>query len=414
MRIFIWHGYLLRGTGSNEYTQALARTLAQQGHDVAVFCQDEPTGIDLAGARVIRPPLPGRLPVFVLDRYAGMEPALLADLTGAEADAYVAAQAGAIRAAGPADLLIVNHVLLGAAVGAASGLPYVVKAHGSELEYAMRGNARLCDWAAESLAAAAGVVSGSQHISGVVAELTGYPMERIEVIPPGVDTTQMHPRDPDAALAALVAEAGDDPLGQGDERLPDPGNAGRFAQFLAPGGDPVIVYVGKLSAEKGVSLLIEALTDLPARTVIVGFGPERSALARQAASSGVPALFTGPLQHRHLAQLWPLAAASTVPSVFPEAFGMVAAEAAACGCPPVVARHSGLAEVAAGLEQRLPADLHLTSFERGDAADLRARLKAILALPPEQAAALRSGVRDAAVALWSWDSVAQRIVAMAD
>lgn len=413
MRIFIWHGYLLTGTGSNEYTQALARTLARQGHDVTVFCQDDPAGIDLAGAQVIRPPLPGRLPVFVLDRYAGMEPALLADLTGAEADAFVAAQAGAIRAAGAADLLIVNHVLLGAAVGAASGLPYVVKAHGSELEYAMRSNARLCDWAAESLAGAAAVVSGSQHISGVVQELTGYPMDRIEVIPPGVDTEQMHPQDPDAALAALVAEARDDPPARGDERLPDSGNAGRFADFLAPGGDPVIAYVGKLSNEKGVSLLIEALVGLPARAVVVGFGPERSALQRQARSSAVPALFTGPLQHRHLAHLWPLAAASTAPSVFPEAFGMVAAEAAACGCPPVVARHSGLAEVAAGLQQQLPPDLHLTSFERGDAADLRARLEAILALPADRAAALRSGVRDAAVALWSWDSVAQRIVALA-
>ena len=43
------------------------------------------------------------------------------------------------RVAEPADLVFANHVLMGAPVGAASGLPFRVKAHGSELEYSMRG-----------------------------------------------------------------------------------------------------------------------------------------------------------------------------------------------------------------------------------------------------------------------------------
>ena len=45
----------------------------------------------------------------------------------------------------------------------------------------------------------------------------------------------------------------------------------------------------------------------------------------------------------------PAAEAMAMPSTFPEAFGMVAAEAAACGALPVVAGHSGLAEVARSL-----------------------------------------------------------------
>ena len=70
-----------------------------------------------------------------------------------------------------------------------------------------------------------------------------------------------------------------------------------------------------------------------------------------------------------------------MPSVFPEAFGMVAAEAAAAGCPPVVSRHSGLAEVAAELEAALPPVLApLVSFPTGDAAALRERLTGLLAL----------------------------------
>jgi glycosyltransferase involved in cell wall biosynthesis len=79
----------------------------------------------------------------------------------------------------------------------------------------------------------------------------------------------------------------------------------------------------------------------------VGFGPAREELEHRA---GDRVLFTGALEHRHLRHLWPLADVSVTPSVFPEAFGMVAAEAAACGSPPLVARQSGLATVAEGLE----------------------------------------------------------------
>ena len=36
MKILLWHGYLLGGTGSNVYTRALAREWARAGHDVTV------------------------------------------------------------------------------------------------------------------------------------------------------------------------------------------------------------------------------------------------------------------------------------------------------------------------------------------------------------------------------------------
>jgi glycosyltransferase involved in cell wall biosynthesis len=101
-----------------------------------------------------------------------------------------------------------------------------------------------------------------------------------------------------------------------------------------------------------------------------------------------------------------------VPSIFPEAFGMVAAEAAACGCPPLVARHSGLAEVAAGLEEGYPAHLaHLAGFETGDARDLRAKLAEILALPAVDRDALRAAARRAVVDRWSWPRIAARLLA---
>ena len=56
------------------------------------------------------------------------------------------------------------------------------------------------------------------------------------------------------------------------------------------------------------------------------------------------------------------------PSTFPEAFGMVAAEGAATGALPVVARHSGLAEVSSALAERVSATVRIA----GDTARLKA------------------------------------------
>lgn len=410
MRIYIWHGYLLSGTGSNEYTRALARTLSHQGHDVTVFCQDpDAASFDLGGATVVRPQLPGALPVFVLDRYAQARPALVADLPRAELDAYVRANAEAISSQGPADLLIANHLVLGGPVAAATGLPHMVKAHGSELEYAMRGNPGLCAWAAETLASSRCILAGSEHIKGVVMDLLDIDPALIEVIPPGVDTHAMRPRPRDEALAGLLSQASCDRTG--DERLPDPGNTERLASFMSSAGRPRVIYVGKLSEEKGVPMLVEVLDQLRYPALIVGFGPARASLQ---ATAGPNIHFTGPLQHRHLQYLWPLMDVSVVPSVFPEAFGMVAAEAAACGCPPLVADHSGLAEIAAGIRSHYPPGLtDLAAFPKGDHDALARRLKAFAGLSAAEQQAVAHGARAAALDLWGWDSVAHRIIGLA-
>jgi glycosyltransferase involved in cell wall biosynthesis len=148
--------------------------------------------------------------------------------------------------------------------------------------------------------------------------------------------------------------------------------------------------------------------------VVVGFGPERAALETLADDLGVEALFTGPLEHRHLTHLLALADASVVPSVFPEAFGMVAAEAAATGCPPVVARHSGLAEIAAGLEEEYPvAGRGLTSFANGSADDLRRVLDRLLGLGDADRTAVREAARRAVVDRWSWSGVARKLLELA-
>jgi glycosyltransferase involved in cell wall biosynthesis len=142
--------------------------------------------------------------------------------------------------------------------------------------------------------------------------------------------------------------------------------------------------------------------------VIVGFGDYREELERLAPPRAV---FTGAFEHRHLVHLLPLADVTVVPSIFPEAFGMVAAEAAAAGSPPLVARHSGLAEVAEGLEAEYPPDYrHLAGFKTGDARELAATLNELLALPPETRGELGTAARRAAVERWSWQGVAAKLL----
>jgi glycosyltransferase involved in cell wall biosynthesis len=193
------------------------------------------------------------------------------------------------------------------------------------------------------------------------------------------------------------------------EREPDEGNAERFKRFFAEEA-PTVVYVGKLSSEKGVHLLLEALRSLEARAVVVGFGPAREELERAA---GKDVLFTGALEHRHLAHLWPLATVSVMPSIFAEAFGMVAAEAAACGCPPLVATQSGMVDVAAGLEAEYRAEhRHLASFTSGDARDLAETLAAILALPDREWRDLSAAARRVAVENWSWERIAALLLSV--
>ena len=205
------------------------------------------------------------------------------------------------------------------------------------------------------------------------------------------------PRDAGAGLALRERlagrRAGRAPRGSSFDR--DPREAVAALATVAP-DDRLVVFVGKLIASKGVELLLAAwplvLAREPrARLVIVGFGAFRAGLEALAAAlaagdldaagatrgedgrelpavrripaavDATPALRIGARArspggstHGELADLLPAAEAMAMTSTFPEAFGMVAAEAAACGALPVVANHSGLGEVARTLREAVP------------------------------------------------------------
>ena len=128
-------------------------------------------------------------------------------------------------------------------------------------------------------------------------------------------------------------------------------------------------------------------------------------------------VFTGRLEHAELVDLLPAAEAQVVSSTFPEAFGMVAAEAAACGVLPVSAAHSGLAEVTRTLEPAVPAEAAgLLSFpiDDGAVAALADRLIRWLEAPAGLRAATRGALVAVAVARYSWEGVARGVIAAAE
>jgi glycosyltransferase involved in cell wall biosynthesis len=141
---------------------------------------------------------------------------------------------------------------------------------------------------------------------------------------------------------------------------------------------------------------------------------ERYLAAARALSERV--VLTGRLEHDELAELLPACEALVVPSTFPEAFGMVAAEAAACGVLPVSAAHSGLAEVSDALARAVPEQAaQWLSFPLDDGAvrALAARLSAWLGADPALRSRTRAGLVATAREHWSWEGVARGVIAAA-
>ena len=459
MRVLIFHGYLLRGTGSNIYNVNLARTLARLGHEVDLLCQDrdwEPP----EGVTVHIPDIGRVLPVYVADTYEGFDAKPFPELTEEELRHYLAANVDAVRAVPPPDVALANHLVMGPVILARAGVsPYAVKIHGSALEYTVRPNPeRFLPYALEGIRGAAGVLVGSEHTANslfeVLADEPSLP-ERTRLGPPGVDVHEFRPREPDLEQLAARPAAG-----WGGE-----GGTAEVLRELDLSRDRIVSYVGKLIVSKGVDLLLAAwplvVGRVPdARLVVVGFGTYREALERfvdslrrrdlddlrEIAARGreleggppgelrylnafldtvddawlraAPAAaerihFTGRLEHDDLPLLLPACEAQVMPSTFPESFGMVAAEAAACGALPLSANHSGMAEVTATLRPALPEHMrHLMSFDVGPGAvrEIASNLVEWLELDPDERAQARAALAAEAARRYSWESVARGVI----
>jgi glycosyltransferase involved in cell wall biosynthesis len=433
MRVLIFHGYMLRGTGSNIYNVNLAPALARLGHEVHLLCQDRE--VQIPGVQIHNPDIGGLLPVYVKDPYPGFEVKTFDELTEAELDRYIDSNVAAVQEVaaqvGGIDAALANHLVMGPAILARAGVaPFAAKIHGSALEYTVKPHPRFLPYAYEGMEAAQGVLVGSAHTGeslwAALPDLPGLG-DKTRLGPPGVDVDEFAP-----------------------------GEAGR---------DPVVVFVGKLIVSKGVDLLLAAWPLVrakhpDARLQIAGFGAYEETLRRLSSSLGrgdledaravaaagwgleggeekpLPILsafladppagyaeaaraaagsveWLGRLEHDEVARLLPGAETLVMPSTFPEAFGMVAAEAAACGTLPVSAGHSGMREVSRELSAALPDDVApLTSFpvEPGAVEAIADRLERWFDLPETTRAEARATLVEEAARLWSWEGVARGVL----
>jgi glycosyltransferase involved in cell wall biosynthesis len=127
-------------------------------------------------------------------------------------------------------------------------------------------------------------------------------------------------------------------------------------------------------------------------------------------------VLTGRLEHDELAPLLAGCEALVFPSTFPEAYGMVAAEAAACGVLPVSAGHSGAKEVSAMLAAAVPPEARdWLSFAIDDdtVRAIAQRVRAWLQAPDDLRAATREALVDTARERFSWEGVAGGVIAAA-
>ena len=373
-----------------------------------------------------------------------------------------------------ADAVITGHAIPGAVIGRRAMGPgrYAAKVHGSDIEYAMRVDERCRALAEEGLTGARAVVGASDDVLERAFELVPGARGRGVVVAPGVDpafrpvsraeslerTAAALGADPDRARGrpssfegavrdAVVARdegAVEDLPARYDQDVPDPDAPDRLRSLVDARG-PVVGYLGKLIPQKGVHLLVQALclTEPHVALLVVGFGGsrewlhallaalnlgdpqathwacERAGFELELADDEINAArrigrrvtFTGRLDHRYAPGALAAMDVLVVPSTLDEAFGMVAAEGAAAGAAPLVARHSGLEEIAAILERELP-DAGPFSFAPGPGAVRRIAdgIERLTARSDSEREGVRAALHRLALAEWSWARTARLLL----
>ncbi len=151
----------------------------------------------------------------------------------------------------------------------------------------------------------------------MVEELRNHDIERVDLWQRGVDTELFQPH--------LASREMRDRLSQGN---PD---------------SPLLLYVGRLGAEKEIDRIKPVLEAIPdARLALVGDGPTRQQLEQHFA--GTPTHFVGYLHGEELASAFASADAFIFPSRT-ETLGLVLLEAMAAGCPVVAAARGGILDI---------------------------------------------------------------------
>jgi glycogen synthase len=281
------------------------------------------------------------------------------------------------------------------------GIPLVVTTHSLEplrpwKEEQLGRGYQLSSWIERTaIGAADAVVAVSDETRRAVSECYGVGEAKLRVIHNGIDLASFHPRDPSAALAKY---------GISREK-------------------PYLLFVGRLTRQKGVTHLVRALQHVrpDIQAVLCAGAPDTDEIEREmqaevrrleAGRSGVHWI-REMLELEDLVGLYSGAALFVCPSVY-EPFGIINLEAMATETPVVASKVGGIPEVVVDGETGILVPFEAApapSFEPRDpdrfARDL-ARAIDLLAADPEARRRMGRAGRERAEKLFSWESIARK------
>ncbi len=272
------------------------------------------------------------------------------------------------------------------------GIPHVLTTHSLEPHRPWKaeqlgGGYRLSSWAERTaLVAADAVIAVSEGMRRDVLDV--YPEtdpERVHVVYNGIDTQEYAP----VADVAVLERHGIDPA------------------------VPYVIFVGRVTRQKGLEHLLRAAGDLPGQLVLCAGAPDTPEIAASTADlvAALQARRSGVIWIREMVpktdvvQLLSHATVFVCPSIY-EPLGIVNLEAMACSTAVVASAVGGIPEVVVdgvtGLLVPYSAD-DPGSFEVGLATTVASLLD-----DPARAASLGAAGRARAVAEFGWDAVARR------
>jgi glycosyltransferase involved in cell wall biosynthesis len=475
MKIGLFHGYELSGSGSNEYCRYLAKTLVHQNHTVHIICRErKPEELDFLGEAWLwkedgskqvlqlnkqwvgkctlhQIPSGPIYPVYVSDKQRPGNSKSFINLSDQELEEFKQINERALRFIFEQiqlDILHANHMVMQPSVSLAPckeyKIPLVIFPHGSAIEYTVKKDQRYLDEARHALVGCAGLISGSKEvknrIGGLYPDLNQKIQEMTQIIGVGVDTTLFTPVTKNHRKGHIEKLVQSDLLDNSTGKSPElvqalydqlsADNLQVIDQYHASYTDkdldtdvvdklkrldfnqPVLLFVGALTAGKGIQSLLCALSlvfEVSPNTqlLIVGSGAYREvlealifalankdkSLLSKLAEQGfdldrsdekgpwqdvlysiqqtatldrlfkhgsrlqTQVSFLGRMNHQQLSYVFPCADLAIFPSVIAEAYPLVLMESLANGVLPLVSYFSGFKDGLDELEQFLEEDL---------------------------------------------------------
>jgi len=341
MQIGIYHGYELTGSGSNEYTRYLSKTLYELGYEVHIICREpnpedisfiskayswnkegkkkEMFSIKKSGCTLHQLPNASVQPVYLTDKQRPGNVKSFVALSKDELDGYHKLNKNVLHAILndlQLNILHTNHLIyqpiIALEVCQLTGTPFIIYPHGSSIEYVIKFDERYRSLALKAIIGSTGLIIGNKEVRDRIIKL--YPdhtddiLLKTKIVGVGVDTSLFKPilkrererniqelintngkggKSPElttelfARLKEMEIESTQDYYDKYDHSSPDTNLNEKLSKI--PWHDKILLYVGALTSGKGLQSLIVSLPVILARhpgtqLVIVGAGAYREVL----------------------------------------------------------------------------------------------------------------------------------------